>query len=84
MFDDPFPLDYLLKCYRPTSKKIEEKIQEFIRELSKPVINLDKLKKMCFTGIPDDCNGLRSICWKILLGYLPCDKSKWKQIILDS
>ncbi|KAG9326901.1 hypothetical protein KVV02_001425 [Mortierella alpina] len=32
---------------------------------------------LCFGGIPDK-PGIRQTCWKILLGYLPLDKSKWE------
>ncbi|KAF9566196.1 hypothetical protein EC968_003849, partial [Mortierella alpina] len=33
--------------------------------------------ELCFGGIPDK-PGIRQTCWKILLGYLPLDKSKWE------
>lgn len=32
------------------------------------------------TGIPD-CNGYRSLCWKILLGYLGAKKQDWPNIL---
>lgn len=27
--------------------------------------------------------GLRSLCWKLLLGYLPTDKKKWDTLITE-
>ena len=33
-----------------------------------------------FTGIPEAA-GLRPIYWKILLGYLPPDRSKWDKVL---
>lgn len=34
----------------------------------------------CPPGIPD-CNGLRPLCWKILLGYLLPEKSTWSKTL---
>lgn len=34
------------------------------------------------TGIPDEA-GIRSTAWKVLLGYLPADKRKWRQVLLE-
>lgn len=28
-------------------------------------------------GIPDE-KGYRSLCWRLLLNYLPCDRNKWE------
>ncbi|CAO3568479.1 unnamed protein product [Mortierella alpina] len=36
-----------------------------------------EFNELCFGGIPDK-PGIRQTCWKILLGYLPLDKSKWE------
>jgi hypothetical protein len=59
--------------------------------LEKDVIDLEKLKNLCSFGIPEDIkgklnvfifNGLRSLCWKLIIGYLPPSKAKWKERIL--
>ncbi|KAG0232527.1 hypothetical protein BGW41_001842, partial [Actinomortierella wolfii] len=42
-------------------------------------INLAEFRELCFGGIPDKA-GLRQTCWKILLGYLPPEKSLWKEV----
>lgn len=33
---------------------------------------------LIFTGIPD-VKGYRSLCWRLLLNYLPCDRNKWDE-----
>ncbi|KAG0007145.1 hypothetical protein BGZ65_003665, partial [Modicella reniformis] len=33
-------------------------------------------------GIPDK-PGLRQICWKIMLGYLPLEKSRWDSVLME-
>lgn len=44
--------------------------------LQQDVIDLKLLRDFCFYGIPD-CSGLRSLCWKLLLGYLGPKKDTW-------
>lgn len=44
--------------------------------LQQDVIDLKSLRDFCFYGIPD-CNGLRSVCWKLMLGYLGPKKDTW-------
>ncbi|KAG0259597.1 hypothetical protein BG011_002529 [Mortierella polycephala] len=46
------------------------------------VICLKGFKALCFGGIPDKA-GLRQICWKVLLGYLPLDKSLWESTLME-
>jgi len=29
------------------------------------------IKSLCFKEIPEECKGLRSLIWKIILKYLP-------------
>lgn len=44
--------------------------------LQQDVIDLKLLRDFCFYGIPD-CNGLRSLCWRLMLGYLGPRKDTW-------
>ncbi|KAF8755780.1 hypothetical protein HU200_011249 [Digitaria exilis] len=46
--------------------------------LSKKVIDLDELRMMAAQGVPDAA-GVRSTVWKLLLDYLPNDRSLWEQ-----
>lgn len=41
------------------------------------MVNVEELREICFGGVPDDVSGLRSLVWKILLRYLPSERSKW-------
>lgn len=43
-------------------------------------INFEKLRKLCFNGIPDT-PGVRSLCWKLLLNYLPLRKKEWSSFL---
>ncbi|KAJ4968091.1 hypothetical protein NE237_014792 [Protea cynaroides] len=49
---------------------------QFLGELSRKVINLVELRRLSSQGIPDGA-GIRPTVWKILLGYLPRDRSLW-------
>ncbi|CAO3676472.1 unnamed protein product [Umbelopsis ramanniana] len=39
-------------------------------------------REACFQGIPDEA-GIRSKAWRVLLGYLPADKRKWRQVLSE-
>ncbi|KAK6122878.1 hypothetical protein DH2020_043404 [Rehmannia glutinosa] len=47
---------------------------EFV--LSRKVINMGELRRLASQGIPDGA-GIRATVWKLLLGYLPSDRSLW-------
>ncbi|KAI8323295.1 RabGAP/TBC, partial [Martensiomyces pterosporus] len=47
---------------------------------TRPAIDLRQLASLCFRGIPD-VGGLRSLCWQLLLGYLPPDRRKWPAVL---
>ncbi|XP_043722241.1 TBC1 domain family member 13-like [Telopea speciosissima] len=49
---------------------------QLLAELSRKIINLRELRRLSSQGIPDGA-GIRPTVWKILLGYLPCDRSLW-------
>ncbi len=44
-------------------------------------INLQELRRLSSQGVPDECT-YRPLAWRILLGYLPLDTTKW-QAVLD-
>ncbi|XP_055516199.1 TBC1 domain family member 13 isoform X1 [Leucoraja erinacea] len=54
----------------------KNRIEEFRIALNEPKISLTKLRELCFSGIPFE-GGLRSLCWKILLNYLPLEQAQW-------
>ncbi|XP_078435184.1 ypt/Rab-GAP domain of gyp1p superfamily protein isoform X2 [Wolffia australiana] len=49
---------------------------QLLAELSKKVVNILELRRLATQGIPDGA-GIRSTVWKLLLGYLPSDRSLW-------
>ncbi|KAF3456582.1 hypothetical protein FNV43_RR01236 [Rhamnella rubrinervis] len=59
----------------PSAEEISRQAQ-LLAELSKKVINMRDLRKIASQGIPDG-SGIRSTVWKLLLGYLPPDRSLW-------
>lgn len=57
-------------------KKSSSEIQS-----NKPhIINLQELRRLSSFGVPNDCS-LRPIAWRVLLGYLPLDTSKWQNVL---
>ncbi|XP_065274953.1 TBC1 domain family member 13 isoform X2 [Emys orbicularis] len=58
----------------------KSRIAEFQDVLGEPKIVLQKLRELCFSGIPFD-GGLRCLCWKILLNYLPVEKALWSTLL---
>lgn len=63
---------------RPASSAAEDisRQAQLLQELSRKVINLGELRRLASRGIPDGA-GIRATVWKLLLGYLPCDRSLW-------
>ncbi|KAG2726494.1 hypothetical protein I3843_01G110800 [Carya illinoinensis] len=49
---------------------------QLLAEISKKVINIRDLRRISSQGIPD-IPGIRSMVWKLLLGYLPPDRGLW-------
>ncbi|XP_070614570.1 TBC1 domain family member 13 [Erythrolamprus reginae] len=58
------------------SSQHRSRIAEFEEILNEPNIVLQKLREFCFNGIPFE-GGLRCLCWKILLNYLPVERGAW-------
>jgi hypothetical protein len=69
---------------------------DFEEAIKGPKIQIQKIRSMAFdgeqicmifvilndasTGIPES-NGLRSVYWKILLNYLPLDRTMWSSFL---
>jgi hypothetical protein len=43
-------------------------------------INLQELRRLSSQGVPENCTH-RPLAWRILLGYLPLDTTKWQQVL---
>uniref|UniRef100_A0A7N2LY92 Ypt/Rab-GAP domain of gyp1p superfamily protein n=1 Tax=Quercus lobata TaxID=97700 RepID=A0A7N2LY92_QUELO len=59
----------------PSAEDISRQAQ-LLSEISKKVVNMRELRRIASQGIPDTA-GIRSTVWKLLLGYLPLDRSLW-------
>ncbi|KAL3828400.1 hypothetical protein ACJIZ3_017202 [Penstemon smallii] len=49
---------------------------QIVQELSRKIINMGELRRLASQGVPDVA-GVRATVWKLLLGYLPPDRSLW-------
>ncbi|XP_013144941.1 PREDICTED: TBC1 domain family member 13 isoform X2 [Papilio polytes] len=57
------------------------RIKAFEDILEEDVIDIKELQKLAFNGVPDD-KGLRSLVWRILLHYVPKEKSARESTLL--
>ena len=63
------------------------KCSKSTQELTSKIINClvfkerEKLISFCENGLPDDLPELRSLIWKINLGYLPSNIEKWDKTL---
>lgn len=53
------------------------KVRALKQVLEQEVIDVESLKRVCNQGVPDEVPALREIAWKILLSYLPRERSQW-------
>ncbi|XP_037933212.1 TBC1 domain family member 13 isoform X2 [Teleopsis dalmanni] len=56
------------------------RVKEFEDALKEDEIQLKYLHELCFNGIPDGYS-FRSLCWKILLGYLGHKRLTWEETL---
>ena len=64
-----------------TIKDVKTKTQvvNFMKILNKRKIPITMLRSLSFRGIPaDNIPLLRTIVWKVLIGYLPTETHKWE------
>ena len=64
--------------------KIKETVVNFTKILNKRKVDISMLRSLSFRGIPSDVKALRPLCWKILLGYLPRETSKWEETMKEN
>ncbi|XP_064799413.1 TBC1 domain family member 13-like isoform X2 [Oncorhynchus masou masou] len=62
------------------SSSYRSRIQEFKVALSEEKLDLNALRELCFSGIPFE-GGIRALCWKVLLNYLPLDQTMWDSFL---
>ena len=65
-----------------TSPEYMTKSDYLRAELNKDLIDLDVIREISFTGVPDEA-GLRDVSWKVLLNYLPLERAKWPSVLKE-
>lgn len=58
---------------------IAKKVEGIVDLLNSDVIDIDRLKVYLAEGIPDEAPVIREYAWKLILGYLPEERSKWQE-----
>ncbi|XP_065218304.1 TBC1 domain family member 13 [Planococcus citri] len=56
------------------------RLKAFEEALSQDEINMNTLRSLCFNGIPEE-KGLRPLCWKLLMNYLPPERNSWSKTL---
>eukprot|EP00826_Nyctotherus_ovalis_P046976 TRINITY_DN5350_c0_g5_i2.p1 TRINITY_DN5350_c0_g5~~TRINITY_DN5350_c0_g5_i2.p1 ORF type:complete len:420 (+),score=110.05 TRINITY_DN5350_c0_g5_i2:71-1330(+) len=67
--------------YKSVGSYTKIKIRRMLEQLNVPVVSIDSVRILCFNGLVEDCRGLRSTVWKLILYYLPPDTSQWLNIM---
>jgi len=65
-----------VSMYRSTSAP---RMEKFLKILEEPIVNLDGLRELAWSGIPPS---LRPLCWRLLLGYVPPNRELRDQVLL--
>ena len=63
--------------YTNISNFTVQRIQKFLNSINSTDIDLITLRLISFKGIPDECKGLRSCVWKLILDYYPPNATLW-------
>lgn len=56
---------------------VAKKVVNLVNILNADVVDMHRLKQCLSEGIPDEAAILREYSWKLVLGFLPLEKSKW-------
>jgi hypothetical protein len=57
----------------------EPRQAKFMRLLNQPVVDVDALRELAWSGIPIS---LRPLCWKLLLNYLPPNQERRESVLI--
>lgn len=55
------------------------RIAKFRKELSAPVVDLDSLREIAWSGVPSD---MRPLVWRLLLGYAPTNSDRREVVLM--
>ena len=67
-----------------TNLKLKETAINFLKIINRRKIEIAMLRSLGFRGIPSEIKGLRPIVWKVLVGHLPRETSKWMSIMEEN
>lgn len=62
---------------------LEQMLQRY-RDAVQPqeTVDLAALRQLAFVGVPEELR-IRGLYWKLLLGYLPPERSQWAAVLQD-
>ncbi|KEP67094.1 UNVERIFIED_CONTAM: TBC domain-containing protein [Hammondia hammondi] len=66
---------------RETGAAVRTRLASCAEALRESPLDLEKLRSLCAAGMPDLCPAMRAMYWRILLGYLSHDPSRWQEDI---
>ena len=58
------------------------RLAQFDSCLRQEVVSLPGLKELCYQGVPEG-GGRRAQAWRLLLGYLPLQRSVWPEVVRE-
>ncbi|XP_075247502.1 TBC1 domain family member 13-like [Convolutriloba macropyga] len=64
------------------SPPLSRKAEYLLEELNKEYVEIENIREICFTGVPDD-SYKRDVVWKILLNYLPARRADWPTVMKE-
>lgn len=59
--------------------QISDFVAKILKVLNSNNIKLERLRELIKQGVPDELETLRSLSWKVLIGYLPPKIDQWAQ-----
>mmetsp|Transcript_11005 Transcript_11005/g.16688 ORF Transcript_11005/g.16688 Transcript_11005/m.16688 type:complete len:336 (-) Transcript_11005:371-1378(-) len=74
--------DFTKEISKFESTKIRQrnKAVEFVELINRDSIDIEKVKQLAFSGLPEDFQGLRPLVWRIILGGLSDQIAKWDEV----
>eukprot|EP00887_Chlorella_sp_A99_P006931 scaffold2.g6931.t1 len=54
------------------------RVAKFQRLLDEQIVDLEALRELAWSGVPP---GMRALCWRLLLGYLPPSRERRSQVL---
>ena len=58
---------------------LEQMLEKYRESVLRESVDLPALRQLAFVGIPEELR-VRGLFWKLLLGFLPPDRSRWESV----